>query len=257
VPRTPLLRESEHPRHSALVRLTHWITTAAFFALLVTGIEIVISHPRFYWGETGNVNMAPLINLHIPSSRGTVPTGYPVLPDQNGWSRYLHFEAAWVLVLTGLLYVAVSLWNRHIRNDLLPPRGSRNWRAYRDVIARYLRRPSDEPETHGYNVIQRTAYLTVIFVLFPLIIWTGLALSPSLVSAYPFLATALGGRQSARTLHFIISGALLLFVLTHIAMVIQAGFVSHVRAMITGRRAVASAPTPTVEQSAASIPEQP
>jgi thiosulfate reductase cytochrome b subunit len=258
VPRTTVLRESEDPRHSALVRLTHWITAAAFFALLLTGIEIVISHPRFYWGETGNVNMAPLFNLHIPSSRGTVPTGYPVLPDQNGWSRYLHFEAAWVLVLTGLLYVGVSLWNGHFRKDLLPPRGNRTWRAYRDVIASYLRRPpSEQPEAHVYNVIQRTAYLTVIFVLFPLIIWTGLAQSPALVSAYPFVATALGGRQSARTLHFIVSGAILLFVLTHVAMVIHAGFRSHVRAMITGRPADASAPTPSPGQSAASIPEQP
>ncbi|MBB5343985.1 cytochrome b/b6 domain-containing protein [Tunturibacter empetritectus] len=259
MPRTTVLRESEDPRHTALVRLTHWITTAAFFALLLTGIEIVISHPRFYWGETGNVNMTPLVNLHIPSSRGTVPTGYRVLPDQNGWSRYLHFEAAWVLVLTGLIYLGASLWNGHLRNDLFPPRGHRTWRAYRDVIAMYLHRrpPSEVSGAHGYNVMQRTAYLTVIFVLFPLIIWTGLAQSPSLVSAYPFLATALGGRQSARTLHFLISGALLLFVLTHIAMVIHAGFRSHVRAMITGRRSDTPAPTQAAPQPVASLPEQP
>jgi len=83
-------------RHSALVRVTHWITTVAFLALLVSGGEIVLSHPRFYWGETGNVNMRPWLNLHLPSSRDTVPTGYGyVLPDQNGWSRYLHFQATW------------------------------------------------------------------------------------------------------------------------------------------------------------------
>jgi Prokaryotic cytochrome b561 len=80
-------------RHSALVRVTHWTTTVAFLALLVSGGEIVLSHPRFYWGETGNVNMRPWLNLHLPSSRDTVPTGYGyVLPDQNGWSRYLHFR---------------------------------------------------------------------------------------------------------------------------------------------------------------------
>src|SRR5438270_7620293 len=84
-------------RHAALVRVTHWITTLCFLALLVTGIEILISHPRFYWGETGNVLTPPLFKLPLPSSRATVPTGYGfVLPDQNGWSRYLHFQAAWV-----------------------------------------------------------------------------------------------------------------------------------------------------------------
>jgi Ni,Fe-hydrogenase I cytochrome b subunit len=93
-------------RHSALVRVTHWITTLCFFALLVSGIEILISHPRFYWGETGNVLATPLFKVPIPASRNLVPTGYGyVLPDQNGWSRYLHFQAAWVVILTGLLYI--------------------------------------------------------------------------------------------------------------------------------------------------------
>jgi Ni,Fe-hydrogenase I cytochrome b subunit len=92
-------------RHTAVVRATHWITTICFLALLVSGIEILISHPRFYWGEAGNVLTPPLFKLPIPSSRAAVPTGYGyVLPDQNGWSRYLHFQAAWLAVLTGLLY---------------------------------------------------------------------------------------------------------------------------------------------------------
>src|SRR5258705_8921691 len=109
------------PRHSALVRVTHWITTLCFFALLVSGVEIVISHPRFYWGETGNVLTTPLFKLPIPSSRALVPTGYGyVLPDQNGWSRYLHFQAAWISLLTGLLYTIVSGFNGHFRSNLLP-----------------------------------------------------------------------------------------------------------------------------------------
>ena len=111
----------ECKRHTAIVRVTHWLTTVAFLALLVTGGEIVLSHPRFYWGETGNVNMRPWLNLHLPSSRDTVPTGYGyVLPDQNGWSRYLHFEAAWVAVAIGLLYVLWGLFNGHFRRNVLP-----------------------------------------------------------------------------------------------------------------------------------------
>src|ERR1700685_3380984 len=110
-------------RHSAVVRVTHWITTLSFLALLVSGVEILISHPRFYWGESGNVLTTPLFKLPIPSSRATVPTGYGyVLPDQNGWSRYLHFQSAWIAVLTGLLYILFGLFRGHFRQNLLPAR---------------------------------------------------------------------------------------------------------------------------------------
>jgi thiosulfate reductase cytochrome b subunit len=228
--------DSGKPRHPAIVRITHWLTLIAFLALLVTGVEILISHPRFYWGEAGNVNTTPLFTIPIPSSRATVPTGYKVLPDQNGWSRYLHFQSAWVAVLTGLVYVIAILWSGHLRKDLLPAPRDRTWRAYRDVFMSYLRRaPPHESEAHTYNVAQRTAYLAIIFILFPLVILTGLALSPAFNSALPIVVNALGGRQSARTLHFFVSGALLLFLIVHVAMVIHAGFTKRVRAMITGR----------------------
>jgi thiosulfate reductase cytochrome b subunit len=227
----------EAPRHSLLVRVTHWVTVVAFFALLITGVEIVISHPRFYWGEVGNSGTTPLFTLHIPSSRDTVPTGYGfVLPDQNGWSRSLHFQAAWIAVLTGLIYAAVSFGNGHFRRDILPRKSDRASSAYWAVIAKYLRRAfSDDFEAHSYNVIQRTAYLSVIFILFPLVIWTGLAMSPAFDSAVPMAVNALGGRQSARTLHFLVSILLVLFLVTHVAMVYLAGFRNRMRAMITGR----------------------
>ncbi len=216
--------------------MTHWITVIAFFALLVTGAEIVISHPRFYWGETGNSGTPALFTLHIPASRGTVPTGYGyTMPDQNGWSRYLHFEAAWVLVLTGLVYVAAGLLTAHFRKNLLPQPPNSGWRAFREVFGKYLRRaPPDPAESHAYNVVQRTAYLSVIFVLFPLVILTGLALSPAFNSAVPALVNVLGGRQSARTLHFFVSGFLVFFLVVHVAMIVLAGFRSRMRAMITG-----------------------
>jgi thiosulfate reductase cytochrome b subunit len=224
-------------RHPVLVRVTHWITTLCFLALLVSGVEIVISHPRFYWGETGNDLTPTLFKLPIPASRHLVPTGYGyVLPDQNGWSRYLHFQAAWGVVLTGLLYAIYCLFTGHLRKDLLPRKADLSWRAFSIAIAKHLRfeRPS-AAEAWSYNLLQRLTYLFVIFVLFPLVIWTGLAMSPAFVSAVPAAVNVLGGQQSARTLHFFVSLALLLFLLIHVVMVWLAGFRSRMRAMITGR----------------------
>ena len=225
------------PRHTAVVRTTHWIITICFFALLITGIEILISHPRFYWGETGNVLTRPLFQLPIPSSRRLVPTGYGyVLPDQNGWSRALHFEAAWIAVVTGIVYAIFSLFSGHFRRNLLPTRADLSWRLLSGAIRKNLRfeRPS-AAEAWSYNVLQRLTYVFVILVLFPLVIWTGLALSPAFDSAFPMTVTLLGGRQSARTLHFFVSVALLLFLLVHVIMVVRAGFRSRTTAMVTGK----------------------
>jgi len=224
-------------RHSGLVRVTHWITALCFFALLISGIEIVISHPRFYWGETGSVMTKPLFQLPIPSSRKLVPTGYNyVLPDQNGWSRALHFEAAWIAVLTGLLYVIYGFVSRHFRKDLLPSKTDFSWRALWTAFAKPLRfeRPS-AAEASSYNVLQRLTYLFVIFVLFPLVIWSGLAMSLGFASAFPWSVTLLGGQQSARTIHFFVTLALVLFLFVHVLMVILAGFWRRTGAMITGR----------------------
>jgi thiosulfate reductase cytochrome b subunit len=232
-------------RHSAFVRVTHWITTLCFIALLVSGIEVVISHPRFYWGETGNVLTQPLFKLPIPSSRTLVPTGYGyVLPDQNGWSRALHFQAAWVLVFTGLLYLISGFFTGHLRKNLLPGKADLSWRVLCTAIADHLRfkRPS-EAEAWSYNVLQRLTYLFVIFVLFPLVIWTGLAMSLAFVSAFPATVTLLGGQQSARTIHFFVSLFLVLFLLVHIVMVWFAGFRSRMRAMITGPAGTDKEPT--------------
>jgi thiosulfate reductase cytochrome b subunit len=222
------------PRHTAIVRITHWITTVCFFALLVSGIEILISHPRFYWGEAGNVLTPALFQLPIPASRSAVQTGYDfVLPDQNGWSRYLHFQAAWAAVLTGFLYVVSGLLTRHFRKNLLPAGSA--WRALSSVIANHLRfKPPAEGEAWSYNVLQRLTYLLVIFVLFPLVIWTGLAMSPAVASAFPAAVTVFGGQQSARTIHFFVSVFLVLFLVVHIVMVCLAGFRDRMRAMITG-----------------------
>jgi thiosulfate reductase cytochrome b subunit len=225
------------PRHSAVVRATHWITTLCFLALLVSGVEILISHPRFYWGETGNVLTTPLFQLPIPSSRDTVPTGYDyVLADQNGWSRYLHFQSAWFAVMAGLVYVVFGLFAGHFWRNLLPARADIRWRGISAVIVQHLRpRPASEQEVWSYNVLQRVIYLLVIFGLFPLVIWTGLAMSPAIASVFPAAVAVLGGQQSARTIHFFVSVFLVLFLLVHIAMVCLSGFRNRLRAMVTGR----------------------
>lgn len=221
------------PRHGATVRITHWLTALCFLALFVTGIEILISHPRFYWGETGNAFMKPLFVIPIPASRATVPTGFNfVLPDQNGWSRYLHFQAAWGIVLTGLVYFITGLITRHFRRNLLPAPGDLNLAAIATVIRGHLR--FEKPGDSTYNVLQRLTYLAVIFIGFPLIIWTGLAMSPSLAGAFPPIVTVFGGQQSARTLHFFLTLGLVAFLVLHIAMVWLAGFRTRLRAITTG-----------------------
>jgi len=159
-----------------------------------------------------------------------------VLPDQNGWSRYLHFEAAWVAVLTGLLYVAFGFSKGHFRRNLVPASSDLSPTMLANDIARHLRfEPPSDDEAWSYNVLQRLTYLLVIFVLFPLVIWTGLAMSPAIEGVFPALVTVLGGRQSARTIHFFVSIFLVLFLLVHVVMVYLAGFRNRVGAMIIDR----------------------
>ena len=184
------------PRHSAMVRVTHWVNTLSFFCLLVSGIAIILAHPRFYWGETGGVGGPSLFDLPLPF----------VLVGQTGWGRYLHFQSAWLFVVTGLLYVISGLLTHHFRE------GMSTW-----------------------NAVQRLTYLGVVFLLAPLMIWTGLAMSPAITSVFPALVTGLGGQQSARTIHFFAAAFLVLFLLVHITMVYRAGLRNRVQAMITGK----------------------
>ncbi len=224
------------PSHPRFVRVTHWLTTIATIALMISGVELIVSHPRFYWGEVGNVNTTPLFSLPIPSSRALVPTGYGyTLPDQNGWSRSLHFQSAWLVIFAGLVYIVVGGTAGHFTRRLVPARQDRTWRALRASIAEHRYGQSDIPHRPGiYNVLQRIAYLGVLFVLFPLVIWTGLAMSPGFAAVVPWSVTILGGHQSARTLHFTSIIALVLFVAVHVLMIARAGFRRLMLAMISG-----------------------
>jgi thiosulfate reductase cytochrome b subunit len=215
------------PRHSLLVRTTHWLTALSFLALLVSGIAILVAHPRLYWGETGAVGSPSLVDLPLPFVFGP-----------SGWGRYLHFLSAWVSVLTGVLYVVSGAFTRHFRNHLVPAQRELTWASISQVLSSHVRLRPASDDTRTYNVLQQLAYLGVVFVLFPLMIWTGLAMSPSVTSVLPGLVDALGGQQSARTIHFFAAAGLVLFVLVHILMVCLAGFTLHMRAMITGRSPV-------------------
>ena len=188
-------------RHKALVRATHWINALTFVALTVSGVAILLAHPRFYWGETGYFDTPAAFELPLK-----------VRLDQTGWGRNLHFLAAWIAVLNGLIYVAWGSLSGHVQHKLLPVRA----------------------HLAGYSFLQRIAYLGVVFGLFPLVILSGLTLSPAVTAAYPGLFTLFGGRQSARTIHFFVADFLLLFLVIHVAMTIRSGFVTNVRSMITG-----------------------
>ena len=214
------------PRHSALIRVTHWIHSISFAGLLVSGVGILLAHPRFYWGETGGVGTPSLFDLPLPFMLG----------GPSGWGRYLHFQSAWLCVLNGIVYAASGIAGRHVRINLIPARRDLAWACLRRSMVSHLRfqRPGPE-EALRYNVLQRIAYLAVIFLLFPLLLWTGLAMSPAVTSVFPSLVTALGGHQCARTIHFFAAIASVLFVLTHLIMVWRAGFGKRVGAMITGR----------------------
>ncbi len=210
------------PRHPAVIRVTHWINVLSFIGLVVSGIGILLAHPRFYWGETGGLGTRAIFSLPLPFMLG----------GPSGWGRYLHFESAWLCVLTGLLYAASGFASRHFQKHLAPVKKDLTWESLRAALVK-------KDEAHSYNVLQRISYLAVVFVLFPLMIWTGLAMSPAITSVFPALVTVLGGHQCARTIHFFGAIVLVLFVFVHIAMVWRAGFLSRVGAMITGRGAAA------------------
>jgi thiosulfate reductase cytochrome b subunit len=195
-------------------------------------VAILLAHPRLYWGETGAVGAPSLIDLPLPF----------VLTGQSGWGRSLHFLAAWASVLAGVLYLAWGFVSGHVRHDLIPAHGDLTRAALSRAVATHLRRPRPGFDDFlTYNVVQRLAYLSVVLLLFPAMIWTGLAMSPAITSVLPFLVNAVGGQQSARTLHFVAAVALVLFVIAHLVMVILSGWTARMRGMITGRRGVRAA----------------
>jgi len=233
--------------------------------MLMSGLMIFNAHPRLYWGQYGaNYDRAWLQVGSIGNEgivqigdRRLVTTGVLGLwKDRDGavkrkafpwWAtipssysladaRLWHFFFAWVLVIGALAYGAISLVNRHIQRDLLPDRRELRPRHIWHDIAQHarLRFPTGAAALR-YNVLQKLAYLSVLFGLIPLVVLTGLTMSPGVNAAWPALLDLFGGRQSARSIHFLCAGGFALFILVHLLMVILAGPFNEVRSMVTGR----------------------
>jgi Ni/Fe-hydrogenase b-type cytochrome subunit len=220
-------------RHRLPTRIWHWVNAITVFVMIMSGLMILNAHPRLYWGEYGaNFDHAWIEFGSRPfPGWATIPSSY----DLAG-ARTWHFAFAWVLVIGLIAFLLTSLWNRHVQRDLAPRRDELAPKhVWRDIKAHArLRFPTGE-EALRYNVLQKVSYVAVIFVFLPLMILTGLAMSPSMDAAWPWLLDLFGGRQSARSIHFIVTALILAFILVHLIMVVLAGPVNEIWSMISGR----------------------
>jgi cytochrome b subunit of formate dehydrogenase len=191
-------------RHRFWVRISHWLITVSFLLLAFTGFEILMVHPRLYWGEVGN-DLTPAL-LELPISRNYKHQGYeastpffaeknsPVsasrtfdIFNQNGWGRSLHFLSAWILVAVGLAYLLMGIFTGHFRKRLFPGRGQFTLHLLWQDLKGHLRKQFQTDDRGNYNLAQKYAYLAVIFLFLPLIVLTGLTMAPAIVAAFPFL----------------------------------------------------------------------
>ena len=239
-------------RHAGWVRISHWILAASVVTLAFSGFVILMAHPRLYWGKIGN-DLTPAL-LELPISRNYMHGGWTTqitfLPNnsavvsaartydifnENGWARSLHFLSAWFLVVTSLIYLVVGLATGHLWRDLVPRLREVSPRTlWRDVMT-HLRLPM--PVARGgppYGPLQKLTYAGVILIALPLMVLTGLAMSPAVTAAYPALMDLFGGSQSARTIHFFAFALLMLFLLVHLVMVALTGFRRQIRTMTIG-----------------------
>jgi thiosulfate reductase cytochrome b subunit len=265
-PRTVLVR-----RHSLAVRLTHWTNVVALTFLLLSGLQIFNAHPALYWGN-GSTFARPWLSMRAYIVQGGHWLGWTTLGpwhfDTTGlfgasqvhgaWQgrafpawitlpserflalgRRYHFFFAWIFVINGAVYLLSGLLSGHLRRDLVPTRDQLKPRHVWHEIVEHarLRFPKGEEARH-YNVLQKGAYAGVALVLLPLMVLTGMTMSPSLDASFPWLLVLFGGRQSARSIHFICANLIVLFVAVHLFMVLVSGLWNNIRSMITGRYAI-------------------
>jgi len=247
----------------------HWINAGVLVIMFMSGLQIFNAHPALYWGRTADFDHPALALTAVQDDKGNIKgitrigdwqfnttgvlgesdvdgqpsaRGFPdwiTLPGPQwlAMGRAWHFFFAWILVINGLAFMAYAFAGRHFKRDLLPTR--KDIRHLGKEIADHarLRFPKGEAAKR-YNALQKLTYFTVIFILGPLIVLTGLTMSPTVDSAFPPLLWLFGGRQSARTIHFICAFSFLAFFIIHIVMVVLSGTWNNIRSMITGRYAI-------------------
>jgi thiosulfate reductase cytochrome b subunit len=256
-------------RHTIPVRVLHWINAAVMLVMLMTGLQIFNAHPALYWGATSDFDH-PILSMvadgtdanywgvttigpwkfrtdgvlgvsdtdGVKTIRGfpawaTIPSASPDLAIGRLW----HLSFAWILVFNALAYFAYAFWSGHFRKELLPTPQDLTHIPHEIVTHAKLQFPKGEAAKR-YNALQKTTYFIVLCILGPLIVLTGLTMSPTMDSAFPFLLEMFGGRQSARTIHFIVAFSFVAFVIVHVVMVVLSGTWNNLRSMITGRYAI-------------------
>jgi Ni/Fe-hydrogenase b-type cytochrome subunit len=214
-------------RHAVITRITHWINVICLTVLLMSGFQIFNAHPMLHWGPMGADYDPSLLKLRFPHW-ATIPS-YQDLATGRLW----HFFFAWLFVINGLVYLAWGIFSGHFRRDFTPTRDQ--LRQFGTTVWDHLRLkfPKGE-EARTYNVLQKFAYIGIV-VLLPFMLATGLTMSPSVDTAVPWLLDLFGGRQSARTLHFVFAWGILAFVAIHLIAILAAGPINEIGSMITGR----------------------
>jgi len=258
------------PRHSLAVRITHWINALSLLLLLLSGLQIFNAHPALYFGQQSDFahpwlsmraypNAGGLEGVTRINGQGLDTTGFLGASRHHGvltargfpdwltlpaWQslalgRRWHFFFAWVFAINGAIYIASGVVSGHLRRDLAPTPDQLAPRHFLHEIWDHLRLrfPKGE-EARRYNVLQKLAYLGVVLLLLPLMVLSGMTMSPSLDAMFPWLLDLFGGRQSARSIHFITANLIVLFVFVHLVMVVLSGTWNNIRSMITGRYAI-------------------
>ncbi len=259
-------------RHALVTRITHWINALAITFLIGTGLNIFNAHPALYWGQYGaddddakrwleigsadtpggqaygflrigelKITTTGVLGISKGANGAPSAIGYPswaTFPSQRdlATARNWHFFFAWVLILNGLLYLVWSTISGHIRRDLLPRLKELSPANIAHDIWTHarLKFPKGE-EAKRYHILQKLSYGGTVFVLIPLVIFTGLTMSPAIDAAWPWLVSLFGGRQSARSIHWVAANLIMVFIIVHILMVVLAGPYNEIRSMITGR----------------------